>query len=383
MAISRRALFRRIAATGAAFAAVPSWRRVVLASGGSPAGNPRSPADLIRLDRLVNAFGPSTQVAGVVYAAAARAANGDASGGTEALRAAIARRHDVPADRVVVGCGSGEVLYLAIADCAGRQKKVVAAVPTCELIDEIADRTGAEVESVPLDERYGHDLNAMLARVDSSVGLVYLCNPNNPTGTLTSREGIEAFLRRLPPTVHVVIDEAHHHYVEVSRDYASFLDRPVDDPRLIVIRSFSNVYGLSALRVGYAVASVETVRSLNRLQAPDGVNAVGSAAAIAALEDTGYVQRCVARNIDDRQEFLNEAGTRMARVIDSHTNFVMLDTDRPATRVIEHFKTNGVAIAGYFPSFAKHVRVSLGTPEQMREFWRVWDLMPRQNTMSM
>ena len=118
---------------------------------------------------------------------------------------------------------------------------------------------------------------------------MYLCNPNNPTGTLTSREGIEAFLRRLPPTVHVVIDEAHHHYVEVSRDYASFLDRPVDDPRLIVIRSFSNVYGLSALRVGYAVASVETVRSLNRRQAPDGVNAVGSAAAIAALEDTGYV----------------------------------------------------------------------------------------------
>jgi len=383
MAISRRALFRQMAATGAAFATIPSWPRAVLANGGSQAEGPRSTADLIRLDRLVNAFGASAEVAGAVYAAAARAADGDARAGTEALRASIARVHGVSADRVVVGCGAGEVLHLAIAACAGRQQKVVAAVPTCELIEEIADRMGAEVASVPLDERYGHDLDAMLARVDSSVGVVYICNPNNPTGTLTSREGIETFLRHLPPTVHVVIDEAHHHYVEVARDYASFLDRPVDDPRLIVVRSFSNVYGLSGLRVGYGVAAADTVRSLGRIQAAGGINAVGSAAAIAALEDTAYVQHCVTRNVDDRQEFVNQAGTRMARVIDSHTNFVMLDTDRPATRVIEHFRANGIAIAGFFPYFATYIRVSLGTPQQMREFWRVWDLMPRQARMSM
>ena len=162
-----------------------------------------------------------------------------------------------------------------------------------------------------------------------------------------------------------------------SLDYASFLDRPVDDPRVIVVRSFSNVYGLSGLRVGYGVATPNTVRSLSRIQLPDSVNAVGCAAAIAALEDTEYVQRCVTRNVDDRQEFLNEASIRMLRVIDSHTNFVMFDTDRPAPRVIEHFKTNGIAIAGFFPYFAKYIRVSLGTPAEMREFWRVWDLMPR------
>jgi histidinol-phosphate aminotransferase len=275
------------------------------------------------------------------------------------------------------------VLQLAVAAYAGRQQRIVAAVPTCELIDEIAERVGADVAAVPLDARYAHDLDAMLARVDASVGLVYICNPNNPTGTLTSREGLEAFLRRLPPTVHVLVDEAHHHYVNISQDYASFLERPVDDPRVIVVRSFSNVYGLSGLRVGYGVAAAATVRALSDIQAPDTVNAVGSAAAIAALDDTEYVQRCVTRNVDDRQEFLNEAGTRMLRVIDSHTNFVMLDTDRPAPRVIEHFNTNGIAIAGFFPYFAKYIRVSLGTPEEMKEFWRVWDLMPRLQKMSM
>jgi histidinol-phosphate aminotransferase len=366
-----------------AAAAVPSWPRAVLANGGSPADEPRSSAGLIRLDRTMNAFGPSRSVAGAIYAAVERVANGDASIGVEALRARIAGVHGVGPDRVVVGCGSGEVLHLAVAAYAGPQKKVVAAVPTCELIDEIAERAGAEVASVPLDERYGHDLAAMLERVDSSVGLVYICNPNNPTGTLTSREGIEDFLQRIPASVHVLIDEAHHHYVSVSRDYASFLEHPVDDPRVIVVRSFSNVYGLSALRVGYGVAAPGVVRSLSGIQVPDSINAVGSAAAIAALDDTAHVERCVTRNVDDRQEFLNEAGARMLRAIDSHTNFVMLDTDRPATRVIEHFRTKGIAIAGYFPYFAKYIRVSLGTPEEMRAFWRVWDLMPRQNNMSM
>jgi histidinol-phosphate aminotransferase len=383
MGLSRRTLIRQLAATSVAAATIPSWPRKTFASGGSQAGKPPLAAGLIRLDRTVNAFGPSSKVAGAVYAAAERAASGDASAGAEALRARVASVHGVGPDRVVVGCGSGEVLHLAVSAYAGPQRKIVAAVPTCELIDEIAERMGTEVAAVPLNDRYAHDLDAMLARVDASVGLVYICNPNNPTGTLTSREAIEAFVRRLPPTVHVVIDEAHHHYVSASRDYASFLERPIADPRVIVVRTFSNVYGLSGLRVGYGVAAPDAVRALSGIQLPGTVNAIGSAAAVAALEDTDYIRRCVARNDDDRQEFLNEAGTRMLRVIDSHTNFVMLDTDRPAPRVIEHFNTNGIAIAGFFPYFAKYIRVSLGTPEEMKEFWRVWDLMPRLQKMSM
>jgi histidinol-phosphate aminotransferase len=383
MAISRRALLRQMAATGVAAAAVPSWPGTALASSRSQAEEPSSAAGLIRLDRTVNAYGPSVKVAAAVYEAAARIANGDASVAAQSLRARIATAHGVKPDRVIVGCGSGEVLRLAVEAYAGPRRKIVAAVPTSELIEDIAERAGAEIAAVPLDERYGHDLDAMLARADASVGLVYICNPNNPTGTLTRRQAIEEFLRRLPSDVRVLIDEAHHHYVDGSRDYASFLDRPVDDPRVIVVRSFSNVYGLSGLRVGYGVATPATVRSLSGIQLPDSVNAVGSAAAIAALDDTEHVQRSVTRNVDDRQELLNEASIRMLRVIDSQTNFVMLDTDRPAPLVIEHFGTNGIAIAGFFPYFAKYIRVSVGTPDEMREFWRVWDLMPRQNRMSM
>ena len=186
--------------------------------------------------------------------------------------------------------------------------------------------------SVPLDDFYAHDLDAMLARVDASIGLIYICNPNTPTGTLTRRQDLERFLQRLPSTVHVLIDEAYHHYVDSSANYASFLDRPVDDRRVIVVRSFSKIYGLDGLRVGYAVADAETSRALRKRLLPDGVNAVGAAAALAALGDIEYVRTSATRNVDDRQEFFNEASARMVRWIDSHTNFVMLDADRPALR---------------------------------------------------
>ena len=102
---------------------------------------------------------------------------------------------------------------------------------------------------------YTHDLNGMLARIDAETGLVYICNPHNPTGRVTRRQDLEAFLRKLPATMVVLIDEAYHHYVGESSEYASFIDRPVDDRRVIVTRSFSKIYGLAGLRVGYAVAA--------------------------------------------------------------------------------------------------------------------------------
>src|SRR5207237_7465457 len=111
--------------------------------------------------------------------------------------------------------------------------------------------------AVPLSKDYSHDLAGMLARSDAATGLVYVCNPNNPTGSLTRRRDLDVFIRQLPETTYVLIDEAYHHYVGESSDYASFLDRPLDDRRVIVARSFSKISGLAGLRIGYAVAAPE------------------------------------------------------------------------------------------------------------------------------
>jgi histidinol-phosphate aminotransferase len=340
------------------------------------------PAGPIRLHKNEAAYGPSHRAIAAMQEAARNGSSRYPDVESEALRTKIASLHGVTTDSVVLGCGSSEILRMAVDAFVGSRRTLISAWPTFELVARRAQRGGAEVVAVPLTRNYAHDLDAMLARSEESTGLVYICNPNTPTGTLTRRPELETFLRRLPATTYVLMDEAYHPYVGESADYASFIDRPVDDPRLIVTRSFSKAYGLAGARVGYGVAAPQTARLLASGGLPDGVNALAAAAALAALGDADHVRMTVRRNTDERQEFFNQANARMLRPIDSQTNFVMLNTERPAVDIVEHFRTSGVLVAGSFPAFEKHIRVSLGTSAEMREFWRVWDLMPVHNHMS-
>ena len=373
-----------MAAGAAATAAVPSLAKVSLGavrgSAPLPEGTANAPRP-IRLSRNENAYGPSANVTATMREAALNAANRYPEVEAEALRIRIAALHGVAPEQVVLGCGATEIMRMAVDAFVGSRKSLVTALPTFDLILEFARRAGAEVVPVALSKDYSHDLDAMLARTDGATGLVYICNPNNPTGSLTRRQDIETFIQSLPPATYVLIDEAYHHYVSPSAEYASFIDRRLDDDRVIVARSFSKIYGLAGLRVGYAVAAPATARLLDFYRIPEEVNIVAAKAAITALDDTEYVRVSVKRNADDRQEFFNQANARMVRAIDSHTNFVMLNTGRSAVEVIEHFKKNNVTLPQPFPSFDDYIRVSMGTTDEMCEFWRVWDLMPVHNMM--
>jgi histidinol-phosphate aminotransferase len=320
-------------------------------------------------------YGPSPAALAAIRATAASAASRYPDIEADALRRRIAVAHRVAPEQVVLGCGSSEILRSAIEVFAGQGKKILVARPVFESIEGWAGRAGAQVVGVPLNREYAHDVGAMLARVDADTGLVYVCNPHNPTGRITRRADLETFIRKLPPGVVVLIDEAYHHYVGDASEYSSFIDKPFDagGGRVIVTRSFSKIYGLAGLRVGYAVASAEIARVLAPQQLSSGVSAVAARAAAAALEDDGHVHTSVRRNTDDRQEFLNQATARMLRE-DSVTNFLMLDTGRSAAGVVEHFRRHNILVSD-IRGFDHHIRVALGTPAEMREFWRVWDLV--------
>jgi len=385
MSISRRTLLRRMGVGAVAAVATPSRAEVsmgatlitpVASLGAIESDGP------IRLHRNEAAYGPSPRAIAAMQEAAKKGVSRYPDVASEALRTKIANLHKATTDRVVLGCGSSEILRMAVDAFARSGRRLISALPTFELIGRYAQHGGAEVVAVPLTENYAHDLDAMLARSDAATGLVYICNPNNPTGTVTPRPAMEAFLRRLPATTYVLIDEAYDDYVGRSADYASFIDRPVDDPRVIVTRSFSKVYGLAGARVGYAVAAQQTAHLLASSGLRENVNVLATAAAMAALEDTDHVQMNVQRNTDERQEFVNQAHARGLRPIDSQTNFMMVNTERPAVDIVEHFRSQGVLVSGPFPAFDTYIRVSLGTSPEMREFWRVWDLLPVHNHMS-
>jgi len=371
MGVSRRGLLQRIGAAAAAAAVAPSFVDAFTGRAGP-----------VRLDRNENAYGPSPNAIAAMQDAVRTAAFRYPEADREALRDAIARIHHASPDRIVLGCGASEILRMAADAFLGPGKTLVAAQPTFDFIGDCARRSGARVVAVPLTRDHAHDLDAMLARTGPATGVVFICSPNNPTGTLTRRRDLEAFIQRLPATAIVIIDEAYHHYAGDSSDAVSFIDRPIDDDRVIVTRTFSAVYGLAGLRVGYGVAAPGIARRLTAGALPESVNVVAARAAVAALDDQQHVRLSVARNIDDRQEFYNQCHARMLRPIDSLANFVMVNSGGPGTEVIEHFRRHNVTIGPPIAGFDKSVRVSLGTPVEMAEFWRVWDQMPmRRMTM--
>jgi histidinol-phosphate aminotransferase len=382
VAISRRTFLRVAGAGAAAAAAAPAVGDECLAreatSVAAAVVKPRGP---IRLNRNENAYGPSRPVRATIQRALdATNRYGEVEG--EALRDAIASHHHVSRDHVVLGCGSAEVLRAAAECFVGPQQNLVMGVPTFPRIGEDARRAGAEVIRVPLTREFNHDLPQMLACSEAATGLVYICNPNNPTGMVTRRHDIDAFLQNLPRGIHVVIDEAYYHYVERSSDYTSLIERVADDTRLIVTRTFSKIYALAGLRVGYAIAAPDTVRRLETRLLGDGVSVVAASAAVAALDDSEHVALSMRRTANDRQEFLNQANARMVRTIDSQASFVMLKTGH-GEEIVGHFKTHGVLLEPPFASLQNYIRVSLGTTAEMQDFWRVWDLMPHHISMSM
>ena len=374
MHISRRNFFRQIAAGAAAGAAASNLEQLAQASPASrPISNPSEKT--IRLDMNVNPYGPSPKVLKVIRENP-EMVNQYPDSQYSPLVEQIAQFHKVEPGQITIGDGSREILRMAADAYLAKGKKLVLASPTFEPMAAFAKQTNANVAAIPLNKRFAHDLDAILHQTTPPTSLVYICSPNNPTGSLTPRKDLETFLKKLPPNVMVLIDEAYHDYVGPSSDYASFIDHPVDDNRVIVVRSFSKIYGLAGLRLGYAVSSEEASRKLSSLRLERGINILALLAAAAALDDPDYVQLSFRKNADARQEFYNQTNVRMLRQIDSLTNFVFMRTGLPSSQVIEHFRQNNITLGPLVPTMDRYVRVSIGAPDAMREFWHVWDLQP-------
>jgi len=369
MHIDRRELLRQF---GTAAAASVLWPRLA-----ESASIPVDATSVIaKLARNENAYGPSEK-AKEAFRESLLVANRYPDEETEKLRAAIAAAHEVQPKNITLGCGSTELLRMSAEACLAPGQNIVMATPTFDSIGRFAKLLAAEVRGVPLTHEYAHDFPAMLARTDAKTGIFYICNPNNPTGTLTPKSDIEASLPKVPAGTFIVMDEAYHDYVAPSGAYASWAPRAAADPRLIVTRTFSKVHALAGLRIGYAISSEETAKRLAARRLPGGINAVAAHVALVSLDDSAQVKKIVTLNSNDRQEFFNQANARMVRCLDSETNFVLMRTFSGGKETAGMLRSKGVLVRAEYPGFEKHIRVSLGLPEEMRSFWSVWDaLMP-------
>jgi len=278
----------------------------------------------------------------------------------------VAKLNGVNHDQILLGDGSGEILKLCAETFTGPQNgKLVAADPTFEAILNNATANGAEVVKVPLTSSYAHDLPKMLS--SAKAGLIYVCNPNNPTASITPKEKLRDFIDKTPPQTAILVDEAYFHYAD-SPDYESVITLVKDHPNLIVSRTFSKIYGMAGLRCGYCVAQKETIDRMRRQQMWDSVNCMALAAATASVDDVEHVLTHQRLTREAKNFVTSELDKMGYPQIPSQANFIMFDCKRPVVPLIQAMKERKVHVGRLFPALPNHMRLTIGKKSEMETF---------------
>ncbi len=321
--------------------------------------------DIVKLASNENPRGPSAAVRVAILRAVDELCRYPDGNGF-ALKAALSERHGVAPDRIVLGNGSNDILelvtqaFLRPGDQAVYSRHAFAVYPLA-----VQARGAAGIE-VPARD-FGHDLPAMRAAITPATRVLFVANPNNPTGTWIAPDVLEAFIASIPEDVLVVLDAAYDEYLEPAQQVRSAAWTG-KYPNLIVSRTFSKAYGLAALRVGYGIMNADVAGMLNRVRQPFNVNALAQAAAVAALADTEYVDVSRALNREGMRELEDGAKALGLEFIPSHGNFLLLRVG-DAERVFRRLLAQGVIVrpvANY--ALPEYLRVTVGLPAENRRF---------------
>ena len=368
ISISRRN-FARLLGAGAACAVA----RPVLSFAGAPPGEPAA-GSVVRLSSNENPYGPSARALKAMsdaFGLACRYPDDHA----ELLVEALAKMNGVNRDQILLGDGSGEILKISAetftgptasgtTGTAGRGKLIVAD-PTFEAILAHAKIDGAEIVKVPLTASFSHDLPKMAAA--ATEGLIYICNPNNPTASITPKNELRDFIAKAPRQTMILVDEAYHHYAD-GPDYESVIPLIKDNPNLIVARTFSKIYGMAGLRCGYCIAQREMIERMRPHQSWDSVNLMALVAATASLDDPDQVANGRRLNGEAKAFVIGELDKMGYKQIPSQANFIMFNVKRPVVPLIQALKQRNVQVGRLFPALPNHMRLTIGKKAEMEAF---------------
>jgi histidinol-phosphate aminotransferase len=284
------------------------------------------------------------------------------------LKKALAQKYGIEMDMIILGNGSNDVLELIARAFVTPRQSVVFSEYTFAVYPLVTQAIGAQAIVTPA-KNWGHDLEAMQAAIREDTRLVFIANPNNPTGTWLNHNSLKNFLEMAPETVLVIIDEAYFEYAVENPVYPNSLEWLAFHPNLIITRTFSKAYGLAGLRVGYSISHPEITNLINRVRQPFNVNSLALSAATAALRDNQYIEKSVAFNFAGMQKLIQAFDEMKLSYIDSACNFVSVDVGRPAGEVYEKLLREGVIVrpVGNY-GMPQHLRISIGTETENQRF---------------
>lgn len=362
-----RRQFARLIGTGVGATLIFSGKKTSAAPAADPFVPGAPPAEsVIRLSSNENPYGPSPKALAAMTNSQ-RIASRYPDGLGRQIAEMIAKYHRVEPENVLLGCGSGEILRIADMAFLGGGKNVVVAEPTFEAVLSYARVTRAQPVKVPLTADFRHDLPKMAAACNENTGLVYVCNPNNPTATIVTRDEMNAFIARIPKSAVILLDEAYHHFV-VDPRYQTGFELLANVPNLIVVRTFSKVFGMAGMRLGYAVARAGLIERMHEHVLSSNGNAAVLEAAAASLNDAAHIERQRNLNNETRDWLCSELKRDGRRFIPSHANFIMIEVGRDVQPLIDQFRKRNIIIGRKFPSLGNWMRVSIGTRAETEAF---------------
>ena len=326
-------------------------------------------ANIVKLASNENPFGvPESSKQAMAAAVADLGRYPDANGFD--LKAALSKRYEVPADWITLGNGSNDILEIAAHAFVQKGQAVVYAQYSFAVYALATQGVGARAIVVPAKD-YGHDLDAMATAIDADTRLVFIANPNNPTGTFIPAAQIEAFLDKVPAGVVVVLDEAYNEFLAPEHQFesAKWVQKY---PNLLVSRTFSKAYGLAGLRVGFAIAQPALTDLMNRIRQPFNVNSLAQAAAVAALNDTPFLEQGAENNALGYQQFVQAFDELGLQYVPSYGNFVLVKVGRDdgaGARVNLALLKQGVIVrpVGNY-GLPQWLRISIGLPQENASF---------------
>lgn len=320
-------------------------------------------AEVIKLASNENPFGCSPAVKAAIEEELANVGLYP-DGAAKELRTALADHLGVGEDQLIFGAGADEVILMIARAYLRPGDETVMARDTFGQYKHNAEVEGATVVEVPLRDGK-HDLQAMLDEVTEKTRIVWICNPNNPTGTIVTHKEVEAFLARVGEDVMVVLDEAYSEYVTTA-DYHNGLALLAEYPNLVLLRTFSKIYGLASLRIGYGIGHPDVIRGINQVRPPFNTTRVAQKAAIAALADQDFIRRCREANAEGLRYFADQFRRLGLNAYPAYGNFIMVDTGKPSSEVFDGLLRRGYIVrAGHqLGNFPTHIRVTVGSREQ-------------------
>jgi len=326
---------------------------------------PGSEVELIRLSSNENPYGPSQAVRKAMTEAFDQACRYP-YGYSDELFQMIAEKEGVTTDHLVITAGSTEGLKIAGLLYGMEGGEIISAEPTFKALMSFAERFGAYINWTPVDEQLNHDLEEMDRRITTNTSLVYVCNPNNPTGTVLPANKLQDFCASVSKRTMTFVDEAYIDFI-TDPDYPSMVDLVREGHNVIVAKTFSKVYGLAGLRIGYLIARPDIARRLQeRLVAFTNVLAI--AAAKAALQDQEFYRFSLEKTKAAKEMIYATLDELELPYMPSHTNFVFFESGRDIRGLNEAMREQGVLIGRPFPPLTKYCRISTGTLEETRSF---------------